>query len=75
MGRCASCDSILTPSEMFRTVEVEDGKSIEVIDPFCNSCLSKYVYQVDALDHHFYACSGVTDALFDTYLDINEENS
>jgi hypothetical protein len=59
----------MSPSEMFRVVEVEDGKTIEIMDNTCNECLGKYVYGVDALDSHYYACSDITERLFDTYLD------
>jgi hypothetical protein len=75
MGRCESCGEVLSSNEMFRSVEVEDGGTIEIMDNICNVCLGKYVYGVDALDHHFYACSDLTDALFDTYLGLDEESS
>lgn len=55
MCRCSSCDTPLESYEMFRTVEVEGGKTIEIIDNFCNSCKGKYVDRVDELDTHDYA--------------------
>lgn len=73
--RCKSCDSVLTSSEMFRTVEIEEGKTIEILDDICNTCLGKYVYGVDKLDTANYACSDLTEAMFHTHLDVNEESS
>jgi len=75
MGRCSSCDSVLTSSEMFRNVEVEDGRTVEIVDNTCNACLSKYVYGVDFLDSRFYACSDITECLISGISFRNEESS
>ena len=37
--KCSSCDGVMSPKEIFRTVEIEDGKTMEIIDNTCNDCL------------------------------------
>ena len=63
MSRCESCGSVMSPKDMFRTVEIEDGKTMEIVDNLCSTCVGKYVYGVDALDSHFYTCSDITECL------------
>lgn len=75
MGRCESCGEVLSSNEMFRSVEIEDEVTIEIMDNICNTCLGKYVYGADKLDASNYACSDLTEAMFDTYLGIDEESS
>lgn len=75
MSRCKSCDCVMSPKEMFRTVEVEDGKTIEIIDTLCSGCIGKYVYGVDALDSHFYACSDDTEYLIAGISSKNSNNT
>ena len=55
----------MSPKEIFRTVEIEDGKTMEIIDNTCNDCLGKYVYGVDALSSHYYVCEDDTECLIE----------
>lgn len=65
MSRCDSCGSVMSPKEMFRTIEVEDGKTMEIIDNLCSVCMGKYVYGIDALDSHSYVCEDDTEYLIE----------
>lgn len=58
---CKSCDKVLHSSEMFRTVVLEDGSTIEIIDDFCHRCLDVYIYRADELDTHEYAFEYMTE--------------
>ncbi len=65
-SRCESCDSPLEPHEMFRTVEVEDGKTVDIVDNTCNNCLHQYVYAADLLPTHEYQHQHITDHLWES---------
>ena len=75
MSRCESCGLVMSPKEMFRTIEVEDGKTMEIIDNICSTCIGKYVYGVDALDSHFYTCSDDTEYLIEGISCQNTDNT
>lgn len=56
--RCVSCNNPLEPYEIFRTVAVEGGKTVDIIDCMCNPCLSMYtssggLARLDAHSHAF----------------------
>ena len=59
--RCISCSKPLSPKELFRKVELEDGSFKEILDDFCNTCLNSYVKNIDNLDSREYAFEHVTE--------------
>jgi hypothetical protein len=75
MSRCESCSSVMSPKEMFRTVEIEDGRTMEIVDNLCSVCIGKYIYGIDALDSHFYACSDNTEYLIEGISCRNTDNT
>ena len=73
--RCESCGSVMSTKDIFRTVEIEDGKTMEIIDNLCNSCVGRYVYGADALDSHFYACAEDTGYSIKGFSSRNTNNT
>ena len=62
--RCISCQKPLSPKELFRKVELEDGSITEILDDFCNTCLNSYVRNVESLESREYAFEHITEYEF-----------
>jgi hypothetical protein len=67
---CASCGDPMTPFEMSKEIELEDGTKVP--ETFCSECLGKYVHNVEDLETKEYAFQYITD-VFNTIFTKYEE--